>query len=162
MDNITIINSVKCDIECNICYEKFTKLTDEQYFKFLEDNKFLLPFTFENDIAGRLYIDRFECLICKNKVICRQCYTSFKNHKFKPDDDYLEDYEYFNDLDENGLTEGIPGEDCPIICPFCKTKDYKIFYEYNNNNKIIPYELLNDIKNKHLKCKNENKYDLKL
>ncbi len=28
-----------------------------------------------------------------------------------------------NELDDNGLVEG-----CPIICPFCRTKDYKIFY----------------------------------
>jgi hypothetical protein len=39
------------------------------------------------------------------------------------------------------MVEGCPGEDCPIICPFCRTKDYKIFYGNQ-----IPYELLNEIK----------------
>ena len=46
-------------------------------------------------------------------------------------------YEYCGYVDDDGLVEGCPGEDCPIICPFCRTKDYKIFY----GNKI-PYELL--------------------
>jgi len=58
---------------------------------------------------------------------------NFKNHKFKPHDDYIEDYEYDRELDENLLAEGCLGEDCPIICPFCRKKDYKIFY----GNKIL-------------------------
>lgn len=54
------------------------------------------------------------------------------------------DYEYFEELDQDGFAEGCPGQDCPIICPFCRTKDYKIFYGNQ-----IPYELLNEIKNSH-------------
>ena len=50
--------------------------------------------------------------------------------------------EIFGELDEDGFAEGCPGQDCPIICPFCRTKDYKIFYGNQ-----IPYELLNEIKN---------------
>jgi hypothetical protein len=148
MDTNKIINNIKSDIECDICYEKFIKLKWKQYSKFLEDNKNLLPFTFEDDTCCLLYEDRFECLICKNKVICRKCYWNFKNHKFKPEDYVLEDYEYLNELDDNGLAEGCPSEDCPIICPFCRTKDYKIFYGNQ-----IPYDLLNNIKNARFKCK---------
>jgi len=67
---------------------------------------------------------------------CQNCYWNVKNHKFKPHDDYIEDYEYFGELDENSLVDGCPGEDCAIVCLFCRAKDYK-----------IPYELLNEIKN---------------
>ena len=97
--------------------------------------------------ARTSYIQQYEklmkdkCLTCKN-IICQKCFWNFKNHKFKPDDDYIEDYEYFGELDEDGFAEGCPGQDCPIICPFCCTKDYKIFYGNQ-----MPYELLNEIKN---------------
>jgi hypothetical protein len=148
MDTNNIINNIKSDIECDICYEKFIKLKSKQYYKFLEDNENLLPVTFEDYTCCLLYEDRFECLICKSKVICRKCYWNFKNHNFKPEGDDLEEYEYCNELDDNGLSEGCPGEDCPIICPFCRTKDYKIFYGNQ-----IPYDLLSDIKNQRLKCK---------
>jgi hypothetical protein len=88
-------------------------------------------------------------LVCKN-IICRKCYWSFENHKYKPTHEAdIELFEYCGGLDEYGLVKGCPGEDCPIICPFCRTKDYKIFY----GNKI-PYELLNEIKNKVLKYEN--------
>jgi hypothetical protein len=140
MEKLQIINKIKSDVECKICFEKFIKLTYKEFNKFLEDNKEVLPETFEDDNCCRCYEDRFECLTCKN-VICRACYWNFKNHKFKPDDDYIEDYEYFGELDEAGFTEGCPGEDCPIICPFCRTKDYKIFYGNQ-----MPYELLNEIR----------------
>lgn len=147
MEISEIINKIKSDIECQICFEKFIKLTNKEFDNFLEDNKVLLPQTFEDDYCCRCYEDRFECLKCKN-VVCRNCYWNFKNHKFKPNDEHIEDYEYFGYLDEDGLAEGCPGEDCPIICPFCRTKDYKIFY----GNKI-PYELLNEIKNGRFKLK---------
>jgi len=140
MEILLIINKIKNDIECKICFEKFIKLTYEEFEKFYKDNKEFLSKTFEDDNCCRCYEDRFECLKCRN-VVCQQCYWNFKNHKFKPHDDYIEDYEYDGELDENLLVEGCPGEDCPIICPFCRTKDYKIFY----GNKI-PYELLNEIK----------------
>ena len=145
MENLQIINEIKSNIECSICYEKFIKLTNKEFDIFYEDNKELLPETFEDDNICRCYEDRFECLKCKN-IICRACYWNFKNHKFKPNDDYIEDYEYFGELDEDGFAEGCPGEDCPIICPFCRTKDYKIFYGNQ-----MPYELLNEIKCGHLK-----------
>ena len=146
-----IINEINSDIECQICYEKFIKLNYKQYCIFLEDNKHIIPDTFEDDTCCRLLEDRFECLVCKS-IICLKCYWNFKGHKFKPDDDDIEDYEYFDfvfgnqTLYEDGFVEGCPGEDCPIICPFCKTKDYKIFYGNQ-----IPYELLNEIKNKSFK-----------
>jgi hypothetical protein len=142
MVNSQIINEIKCEIECQICYEKFIKLNDKQYCIFLEVNREILPDTFENDTCCLLYEDRFECLCCKS-IICQGCYWSFENHTFKPDETYVEDYEYFSELDDDGFVEGCPGEDCPIICPFCRTKDYKIFYGNQ-----IPYELLNEIKNK--------------
>jgi hypothetical protein len=145
MENLQIINEIKSNIECSICYEKFIKLTNKEFDIFYEDNKELLPETFEDDNICRCYEDRFECLKCKN-IICRACYWNFKNHKFKPDDEWIEDYEASGNLDEDGMVEGWPGEDCPIICPFCRTKDYKIFYGNQ-----IPYELLNEIKNKHFK-----------
>ena len=141
MEISEIINKIKSDIECQICFEKFIKLTYKEFDNFLEDNKVLLPQTFEDDYGCRCYEHRFECLKCKN-VVCRNCYWNFKNHKFKPNDEDIEDYEYFGNLDEDGFAEGCPGEDCPIICPFCRTKDYKIFYGNE-----IPYELLNEIKN---------------
>jgi hypothetical protein len=87
-----IINEIKSDIECKICFEKFIKLTNKQFDKFYKDNKELLPETFEDDNCCRCYEDRFECLICQN-IICQKCYWNFKNHKFKPaeeDDDYEE------------------------------------------------------------------------
>jgi hypothetical protein len=143
MEISQIIHEIKSDVECQICFEKFIKLTYEKFDIFYKDNKDFLPETFEDDNCCRCYEDRFECLTCKNKI-CRKCYWSFKNHKHRPDDDYIEDYEYFGELDEDGLVEGCPGEDCPIICPFCRTKDYKIYYGNQ-----IPYELLNEIKSKH-------------
>jgi hypothetical protein len=143
MEASHFIDNIKSEIDCKICFEKFIKLSNEEFCKFVEDNKELLPKTFEDDFCCRCFQDRFECLICKN-VICRQCYWSFKNHKYKPHDHDIGLYEYCGLLDENGFAEGCPGEDCPIICPFCRTKDYKIFY----GNKI-PYELLNEIKARH-------------
>jgi hypothetical protein len=148
MNNHKIIEDIKTDIECEICYETFINLTYRNYDKFLIDNKHLLPENFDNDMSCLLYEDRFECSCCKN-IICQRCYWSFENHKFKPPYEHIEDYEYFDELDENGMINGCPGEDCPIICPFCKTKDYKIFYRNQ-----IPYELLNEIKNIRLKYDN--------
>jgi len=142
MEISQMIDEIKSHVECEICFEKFIKLTYEKFDKFYKNNKAILPETFEDDNCCRCYEDRFECLTCKNTV-CRKCYWSFKNHKYRPDDEYIEDYEYFGELDEDGLVEGCPGEDCPITCPFCRTKDFKIYY----GNKI-PYELLNEIKDK--------------
>ena len=34
--------------------------------------------------------------------------------------DYLEE---FGGLDDNGMIDGVPGEDFPIICPFCRQPD---------------------------------------
>jgi len=140
MENL-LINKIQNDIECKICFEKFINLTNVQFDKFYKDNKELLPETFEDDNCCRYYEDRFECLKCKN-IICRHCYWNFKNHKFKPDPRDIEMYEYCGTLDKDEIVEGCPGEDCPIICPFCRTKDYKIFYGNQ-----IPYQLLNEIKN---------------
>lgn len=134
---------IKSDISCNICYDKFIKLTSRQYYKLLNDYEHLLPSSFEDDTCCQLYEDRFECLICKDVKICRKCYWSFKNHNFKPDDDCVEEYEYFDEVDIDGFAEGCPGEDCPIICPFCRTKDYKIFYGNR-----LPYELLLEIRDR--------------
>lgn len=141
MENSEKLDNITSNIKCQICYEKFIKLTPKEFDNFLEDNKELLPDTFEDNNCCRCYEYRFECLTCKN-IICRDCYWSFQNHKFRPDDEFIEEFIYFDRLDENGLAEGTPGEDCPIICPFCRTKDYKIFYGNQ-----VPYELLNDIKN---------------
>jgi hypothetical protein len=145
MEISEIINKIKSDIECQICFEKFIKLTNKEFDNFLEVNEGLLPQTFEDDYICRRYEDRFQCLKCKN-IVCKDCYWSFKNHKYKPHDHDVGLYEYIGMLDEDGLAEGCPGEDCPIICPFCRTKDYKIFY----GNKI-PYELLNEILNWRIK-----------
>jgi len=141
MEISEIINEIKNDIECQICLDLFIKLTYKEYDKFLKDNEKLLPYTFEDDTCCCLYQDRFECLVCKN-IICQKCIWSLKNHKFIPDDWCIDDYEYFGELDEDGFADGVPGQDCPIICPFCRTKDYKIFYGNQ-----IPYEILNEIKN---------------
>jgi hypothetical protein len=146
MENSEILYNITCNIKCQICYEKFIKLTNEEFYIFLEDNKELLPETFEDNYCCRCYEDRFECLTCKN-IICKDCYWSFKDHKFRPDNEFIEEFIYFNRLDENGLAEGTPGEDCPIICPFCRVKDYKIFYGNQ-----VPYEILNEIKNRCFKC----------
>lgn len=145
MENSEILDNINHNIKCQICYEKFIKLTVREFYNFLEDNKELLPETFEDNYCCRCYEDRFECLTCKN-IICKDCYWSFKNHKFRPDDEFIEEFVYFDRLNENGLAEGTPGEDCPIICPFCRTKDYKIFYGNQ-----VPYEILNEIKNRRLK-----------
>jgi len=141
MDYLLIIDKIKNNIECKICFESFITLTNNNFDKFMKYNKDVLPETFEDDYCCRCYEDRFECLTCKI-LVCQKCYWNFKNHKFMPDDEHIEDYDYFGELDEDGNVEGCQGEDCPIICPFCRTKDYKIFY----GNKI-PYELLNEIKN---------------
>ena len=140
MDIEEFINEIKSNIECEICFEKFIKITYEQFYKFYEDNKELLTINFYNNNCCRCYEDRFECLTCKH-IICRECYWNLKNHKFKPEEDWIEDYEVIGILDDDGMVEGCPGEDCPIICPFCRTKDYKIFYGNQ-----IPYELLNEIR----------------
>jgi hypothetical protein len=140
MDIEEFINEIKSNIECEICFERFIKITYEQFYKFYEDNKELLTINFYNNNCCRCYEDRFECLTCKH-IICRECYWNFKNHKFKPKEDWIEYYEVIGNLDNDGMVEGCPGEDCPIICPFCRTKDYKIFYGNQ-----IPYELLNEIR----------------
>jgi hypothetical protein len=142
MENLQINNKNNNDIECKICFEKFIKLTNKDN----KDNKEILPETFEDDFCIRYYEDRFECLICKNEI-CRHCYLSFRYHKIKPRDGWINFYEETGELYDDGMVDACrPGEDCPIICPFCRTKDYKIFYK----NKI-PYELLNEIKNRRLK-----------
>jgi len=140
MEITQIINEIKTDIECKICFEKFIKLTNKQFDKFYKENEELLPETFQDDNYCRCYEDRFECLQCKN-IICQRCYWSFKNHQFKPQESLIDYYEASGNLDDDGMVEGCPGEDCPIICPFCRTKDYKIFYGNQ-----IPYELLNEIR----------------
>ena len=144
MENSDIYN----EIECKICSENFIKLTSKEYDKYLEDNKDILPDQFENNTCCRLWEQRFECLICKN-IVCRQCYWSFKNSWCKPhpnliysdSGDARDDYFWNGSLNEDGFFEGCQGEDCPIICPFCRTKDYKIYYGNQ-----VPYELLNDIR----------------
>jgi len=145
MENTQIINDIKSDIECEICYEKFIKLTNEQFDIFFKDNKHILSNTFEDDYCCRCYEDRFECSKCKH-TICQKCYWNFKNHRIIPNEIDRRFFEYIDILEHDDMIHGCPGEDCPIICPFCKTNDYKIFY----GNKI-PYELLNQIKNK--RCK---------
>ena len=145
MEISQIINEIKSNIDCQICFEKFIKLTNEQFYKLINDNKNILPKTFEDDNYCRCYEDRFECVKCKN-IICERCYSNFNNHYFKPEEEWIGVYEAAGALDDNGMAEGNPGVDCPIICPFCRTKDYKIFYGNQ-----IPYELLNEIKNGRLK-----------
>jgi hypothetical protein len=148
MEITRFITEIKSDIECKICFEKFIKLTNKQYHKFYEENAELLPESYDDDNNLRCWEDRFECLQCKN-IICQKCYWSFKNHYFKPREDLIDFYKASGNLNNDGMVEGCPGEDCPIICPFCRTKDYKIFYGNQ-----ISYELLNEIKNRHLKCEN--------
>jgi hypothetical protein len=142
MEISQMIDEIKSDVECEICLEKFIKLTHEQFDIFYKNNETILPQTFEEDNCSSCYEDRFECITCRNKI-CRKCYWSFKNHKYRPDNDYIEDYDNFTELYAAGLVEGCPGVDCPITCPFCRTKDFKIYY----GNKM-PYELLNEIKDK--------------
>jgi hypothetical protein len=139
------LHALFTDINCQICFENFINLKHHQYLNFIKSNKKLLSENFDEDNCCHLYEDRFECLTCKN-IICQKCYWSFKNHYFVPREDLIEFYEACGTLEDNGMVEGCPGEECPIICPFCRTIDYKIFY----NNKI-PYELLNEIKKKESK-----------
>ena len=145
MNATNIIDEILSNIECKICDENFIKLTNKQYDEFCVKNKQLLPENFEGDNCCRIYEDRFECIKCKN-MVCQHCYWNFKNHKFKPHIDDMCFYAASGTLDDDGLAEGCPGEDCPIICPFCRTKDYKIYY----GNKI-PYELLYELRNRRLK-----------
>jgi hypothetical protein len=65
MEKCKLISNITCDIECQICYEKFIKLDFTQYYIFFEENKDKLPDSFEDDTCCRLYEDRFECLTCK-------------------------------------------------------------------------------------------------
>ena len=46
MEISKIINEIKSDVECKICFEKFIKLTSKQFYKFYEDKKEILPETF--------------------------------------------------------------------------------------------------------------------
>ena len=73
MENLQNINEITNDIECQICLEKFIKLTNKEFNKFLADKKEILPATFEDDNCCRCYEDRFECLMCKN-IVCEKCY----------------------------------------------------------------------------------------
>ena len=50
-----IINEIKSDILCKICFEKFIKLTNKQFDKFYKDNEELLPETFEDENCCRCY-----------------------------------------------------------------------------------------------------------
>ena len=136
MNIANLMNQIQIDVECQICYEPFIKLSYEQYDDLMRDCINILPNSFEDDTCCRLYVDRFECLTCRH-IICRHCYWSFKNHKYRP-----AAYDAHIETDADGMAEGCPGDDCPIICPFCRTKDYKIFYGNE-----IPYELLSEIKN---------------
>jgi hypothetical protein len=165
-----ICNQIKSNDECEICYEKFIKLDEKQYDDFLNNNKKYIK---NNNLSfyitdNYFWSNRFECLTCKKKI-CKACFSSFRNHRFWIPDEYIL-YEYdLEQIDENQCVEGIPGEDCPIECPFCRRKDYKIYYEHNIQYSIkfdhnyykynqqykwkIPYELLYEIKknNFHLK-----------
>ena len=43
MEISQIINEIYNNKECQICFESFIKLTNEQYEKFIKDNDELLP-----------------------------------------------------------------------------------------------------------------------
>ena len=60
MENTEIIDKIKSSIECTICFEKFIKLSYERLCIFYEDNKNILPQTFEDDNCGRCCEDRCE------------------------------------------------------------------------------------------------------
>lgn len=53
MENTEIIDKIKSSIECTICFEKFIKLSYERLCIFYEDNKNILPQTFEDDNCCR-------------------------------------------------------------------------------------------------------------
>ena len=48
-----LINDITIDKECNICYNKFINLTYKTFDKFMEDNKNILPKTFEEEYCCR-------------------------------------------------------------------------------------------------------------
>ena len=124
MEISQIINEIYNNKECQICLKRFIKLTNEQYNKFIKENDKLLPDDFFDDgNYRRCYEDRFECLKCKN-IICQKCYWNFKNifknHKFKPREDWVDHYIYSGNLHEDSMV--CPVEQCPIVCPFCNKR----------------------------------------
>jgi hypothetical protein len=40
MEASQLIDNIKSEIECKICFEKLIKLSNEEFCKFVEDNKF--------------------------------------------------------------------------------------------------------------------------
>jgi hypothetical protein len=87
---------------------------------------------FEGDTSCLCYDNRFECLICK-LFVCRECVYNMYGVEIckKGKEEQNEWAEYMNrPIDEIEEYKGIMGEDGPIICPICKTKDYM---EYNGN-----------------------------
>tara|TARA_B100000963_G_scaffold197287_1_gene171676 strand:- start:1608 stop:2036 length:429 start_codon:yes stop_codon:yes gene_type:complete len=133
---------------CEICYENFI---DDSQSK--ADLEVFFNKKGNSGRAGQKWKDRFQCLTCKH-LLCWGCSVSLTgpHYKFKPT---VIDY-FMEDPDEEGFVNGgIPGEDVPIVCPFCRQKDYKHFLQYIHGAPfLIPYELLDQIRNKNPKKSN--------
>ena len=104
------------------------------------------------DYIAREQKHMYECLTCTKKL-CQECRVSLEGPEFvfpSPRDiEYMETWE--NDAGENykylgGLIQGIPGENCPVICPFCNTQDTRNSYGYDHELVMSRLQLLNEIK----------------
>jgi len=134
--------------ECCVCYEKFIDTSCDNLFDLYEtlveeDKKYIIPDD-DNWLWGSLsYDDRFECLICKNKV-CYGCIMKMPD----PDDDECDNYDGSKDTME------YTGR---ITCPICRTKDFRLKIQGHlkggycgARGGFLPEELIYDIKNKKL------------
>lgn len=147
-----IISKIKLDTHCGICYEPFIDIykyvsKGEDFYDFLkkikEEISPEISRSFDNEYCCKEFDERFECLVCKN-MVCRSCIWSFVL-KIKP----IQHIRNHITDDYTDYVDGIQGEDGPISCPFCRTKDYREYY-YPNFCKL-PQDLLYEIKSIHLK-----------
>lgn len=136
--DIIIKEHLYTNIECSICYELFIDTKGKDYWLLLDEieNKYnqRLRNELENKKGVLLLENKFECLVCKN-IICRGCIWSLESARVDADPDMIDMYE--NGLVDDGYSsydgkvDGYQGEDGPIICPFCKTKDFRDYNDYN-------------------------------
>ena len=149
-EQILILEGILLDKECVICFKNFINIKDFDYTKFLEKiikkynlNEVNCHPNFEDDTTSMCYDIRHECLICKQSV-CDACIES------QDDNDGARVIDS-GAMFDNGYTEEVymklsMADTGIITCPICRTKDYRQKITCKEFSRMIPNEILYDIK----------------
>ena len=148
-EQILTLEGILLDKECVICFNKFINIKDMDYNKFLDKiiEKYNLnkdkSRSFEDNTTCMCYDLKCECLICKNSVCCA-CID-------KQDDSdgarELDGFAMFANEYTEEVYRNLSMEETGIItCPICQTKDYRQKIIGKDFDKMMPPELLYDIK----------------